>query len=100
MAAVTVSGVIQCIWAFAAYLIALAIYRLYFSPLAKFPGPKLAGMSFESYPEVIHSQSLQPLHRYTNFITMSSKAVNLFGKSRECTKYMVLSYGSDQMSCT
>lgn len=38
-----------------AYLGFLAVNRLYFSPLAKFPGPKLAGLSrwYEFYYEVI-----------------------------------------------
>ncbi|KAG4419362.1 hypothetical protein IFR04_007510 [Cadophora malorum] len=55
MAFMTVSGMIQCIGLFTAYLIALAIYRLYFSPLAKFPGPKLAALTslYQFYYDVI-----------------------------------------------
>jgi hypothetical protein len=37
------------------YLVCLAIYRLYLSPIAKFPGPKLAALSlwYEFYHDVV-----------------------------------------------
>ena len=51
------------------YLAGLAIYRLYLSPIAKFPGPKLAALSrwYEFYYEIPlrgqYSAHLQELHK-------------------------------------
>jgi hypothetical protein len=46
-------GIALGIWV--AYIVALAIYRLYFSPLSKFPGPRLAALTlwYEFYYDVI-----------------------------------------------
>lgn len=49
------SAVGTCFFAWICYLISLASHRLYFHPLAKFPGPKLAALStyYEMYYEVM-----------------------------------------------
>jgi hypothetical protein len=55
--------------AWLAYLLVLAIYRLHFSPLARFPGPKLAALSkwYEFYYDVVlkgrFTFKIQELHK-------------------------------------
>ena len=54
-------GVFTILWlplaAVGLYAFALTIYRLVFSPLAKFPGPKLAALTrkYESYYEAVQN---------------------------------------------
>ncbi|KAL0930663.1 cytochrome p450 family protein [Colletotrichum truncatum] len=54
---------------FLTYIICLAVYRLYLSPLAKFPGPKLAAFSnwYEFYHDVVRpgkfATHIQSLHK-------------------------------------
>jgi hypothetical protein len=53
---------------FFAYAITLVVYRLYFHPLAKYPGPKLAAVTsfYEGYFEIIlkgqYSKQISKLH--------------------------------------
>ena len=79
-------GIFTVLWlpfvAAALYGIGLASYRLWFSPLAKFPGPKLAALTrkYESYYEAVQNYEylwkIKKLHqqygRYLRFLLVYS----------------------------
>lgn len=65
----TLSWPVVAVLAFIVYLVSLAVYRLVFSPIAKFPGPRLAALSnwYEFYWDVIKQGQftfhIQQLHK-------------------------------------
>ena len=70
------SAIITVLVTYLAYVLALVVYRLYYHPLAKFPGPRYAAISrwHEYYHEVVRkgqfSFVIQDYHRkYGKFCT-------------------------------
>lgn len=61
-----------------------AFYRLYLSPVAKFPGPKLAGLTFwyEFYYDVIkrgnYTFKIRELHKQYGMICFCPNAFDVF----------------------
>jgi hypothetical protein len=66
------------------YIVGLALYRLYFSPIAKFPGPKLAALSrwYEFYYEVVRKGQftfrIQELHKQYGRSRFKSEVIEMF----------------------
>lgn len=66
------------------YLICLAVYRLYLSPLAQFPGPKLAALTkwYEFYYDVVlqgqFTFQIQNMHKKYGTGRQSSPIRNFF----------------------
>jgi len=63
------SSLVTAATAWLAYIFGLVVYRLYFHPLAKFPGPKYAALSrWHEYYYDVHLQGkfifhIQALHK-------------------------------------
>ncbi|KAL9124190.1 MAG: hypothetical protein Q9217_006456 [Psora testacea] len=69
---------------FLVYIVCLALYRLYFSPLARFPGPTLAALTlwYEFYYDVIkrgnYTFKLQDLHdQYGPIVRISPRELHI-----------------------
>lgn len=91
------------------YLVYLAIYRLYLSPIAKFPGPKLAALSFwyEFYHDVVRGGKycfkISELHDQYGTVTSyphSDKGLNLQDQSSESILTNFMSATQSSMTCS
>lgn len=73
------------------YVAGLVVYRLYFSPLAQFPGPKLAVATgwYEFYHDIVKDglffKKIQKLHEQYGMCSCSSKSsCNLHSRKLKC----------------
>jgi hypothetical protein len=72
------------------FFVSRAVYRLWFSPLAHIPGPRIAGMHTYTIPlrVVTNRVPQRSLHGIAHTM-ISSVEVSMYGSLRQCTKNMV-----------
>nr|WNS47921.1 CapF [Capnodium sp. TTI-000886] len=78
------SAILKALLLVVGYLICLGVYRLYLSPLAKIPGPKLAALTFlyEAYYDIIcrgrYTWKIQELHKkYGPIVRINPREVHI-----------------------
>lgn len=84
MELLSLHSLLLAILTFSAYCISLTVYRLCFSPLARFPGPKLAALTlwYEFYYDVIkrgrYTWKIAELHeRYGSLLSLSTSWLSI-----------------------
>ena len=93
------SGIITVFWlplvAVGFYGLGLAVYRLFLSPLAKFPGPKLAALTrkYESYYEAVQNYEyvwkIKQMHqKYGKLLQYSEPLFNSIHPRWKCQVYL------------
>lgn len=76
------------------FFVSRAVYRLWFSPLAHIPGPKIAGRHTYSIPLRVITNLLpqRSLHGIAHIMILLVE-VSMYGLSRRCTKDTVQLFG-------